>query len=252
MKNCVVLLTNNAFFEKMLYTLTGVLKYGYTGDICIVIGDDLQNSEKLQHQSLQQSNIFIKHFPDIVFSETFLNIFYNLDRPSHWKEKKFQYHKFHLFSDFFKQWNYIFYLDSGITVFDSITPILQCAQPNTFLAHSDTYPDYQWLLRDQFVNDNNIFNTLNSDYNLHVDYPQTTIMLYDTNIITTNTVTELIALAEKYNICKTNDQGIIALYFTCIKKCWKQIQLGDEKIWYYDYLLRPQKSNKRHILLKML
>lgn len=249
---CTVLLTNNAFFEKMLYTLQGILKNDYKGDICLVIGNDLQNSEKLNHPLLVSNNVYIKYFPDIIFSDDFLNTFNNLNRPPHWKQKIFQYHKFYLFDTFFKQWDFIFYLDSGITVFDSIRPILNTAKCNKFLAHSDAYPDYLWKLNSQFVDNNETFDKLKLKYNLNIDYPQTTIMLYDTNIIKENTVKNLLLLAEEYKISKTNDQGIIALYFTLIEKRWEQIQLGDNSVWYYDYLLRPNKSSKRHILLKAL
>jgi hypothetical protein len=236
----------------MLYTLNGILKFEHSGDICIVIGDDLLNSEKLKHPLLQQENIFIKHFPDISFTEKFLQVFNSLDRPPHWKTKIFQYHKFYLFDTFFKKWNYIFYLDSGVTVFNSILPILESAKSNKFFAHSDAYPFYQWKLKDQFIDGNETYNNLIQKYNLEVDYPQTTIMLYDTSIIKEDTFTNLVNLAEEYNISKTNDQGIIALYFTTIEKLWEQICLGDDKTWFYDYMLRPEKRSKSHILLKSL
>jgi hypothetical protein len=75
-------------------------------------------------------------------------------------------------------------------------------------------------------------------------------MLYDTSIIDNNTFSDLVGLAEECKISKTNDQGIIALYFTNIKPIWEQIQLEDENTWYYDYLLRSNKTNKPHIMLK--
>jgi len=58
-------------------------------------------------------------------------------------------------------------------------------------------------------------------------------------------------LAEECKISKTNDQGIIALYFASIKQIWEQIQLGDNNFWYYDYMLRPEKQNKPPLLLKI-
>lgn len=249
---CLVLLTNDAFFDKMLYTLQSILRYGYREDVCIVIGNDLLNSEKLKHPLLSSNNIIIKYFPDIIFTDSFNERFNNIERSSHWVQKKFQYHKLHLFNKFFKQWNYIFYVDSGTTAFSSIYPILDSAKPAKFLAHSDAYPQYVWKLDRQFVNVGNDFDKLKKTYNLDIDYPQTTIMLYDTNIIDDNTFTDLLKLAEKYNFSMSNDQGIIALYFTCIKNCWEQIQLENENTWFYDYLLRPNKCNKPHILLKSL
>jgi hypothetical protein len=250
MKNCIVLLTNSSFFEKMIYTLTGILQYNNTEDICIIIGDDLLNSSKLNIPILQQKNITIKHFPDIIFSEKFMNKFVSIERDPHWRKKIFQYHKFHVFDIFFKQWKNIFYIDAGTTVFRSLAPILSSTKVGKFLAHSDAYPQYEWKLNSQFVQSEEQFNELNQTYNTNIDYPQTTIMLFDTDIIKEDTVNNLLSLAEKYNFSKTNDQGIIALYFTCIHNIWEQIKLGDTESWYYDYLLRPNKCNKPHILLK--
>lgn len=247
---CVVLLTNDAYFNKMLYTLNGILRFGYTDDICIVIGNDLLNSEKLKHPLLQHKNIQIKHFDDIVFSQIFLEKFYSIERCSHWREKIFQYHKFHLFNTFFKQWNYIFYIDSGTSVYGPITPIINIKKTNKILAHSDAYPEYKWDLSTQFVNTDENFNILKEKYNVSTDYFQTTIMLYDTCIITDSTYNDLYLLAEECKISKTNDQGIIALYFVCIKQIWEQIPLGDENFWYYDYMQRNDKRNKPFLLLK--
>jgi hypothetical protein len=249
MKVCTVLLTNDKYFEKMLYTLDRILHYGYNNDICIVVGDDLCNSNKLNHPLLQHSRIIIKYFPDISFSETFLYKFKTITREAHWRDKIFQYHKFYLFNTFFKQWDFIFYIDAGTNVYSSIEPIINSYVPNKFLAHSDAYPSYEWKLRIQFIEDS-LFADLEQEYNLNVDYPQTTIMLYDTNLINDDTFNVLISLSERYPISKTNDQGIIALYVTNIKKCWEQIKLGDDNTWYYDYIRRLDKSNKPYILLK--
>lgn len=250
--SCVVLLTNSSFFDKMIYTLHGLINSGYKDNICVVIGDDLKESEKLKHPLLSQNNITIKHFPDIIFSNEFISRFNTIERASHWRQKIFQYHKFHLFNIYFKQWKYIFYIDSGSTIFSSIQPLLNAAKQNTFLAHSDAYPQYTWKLNGQFVNVGDEYIQLTKEYNLDIDYPQTTIMLYDTSIITESTFKDLVELAERYNFSMSNDQGIVALYFTNIKPLWEQIKLGDENMWYYDYLLRPEKCNKRHIILKSL
>lgn len=247
---CLALLTNDAYFSRLLATLSSVLSFGYVGDVCVVIGDDLVNSDKLNHPLLKATNITIKHFSDIVFTAEFNEKFYSMIRDEHWKAKIFQYHKLNLFKTYFKQWNYIFYIDVGIKVFSSIDPIINVRKPGKFLAHSDAYPDYAYNLSVQFSKDDPLFETISKKYNLHTDFPQTTIMLYDTSIIEENTFNELVNLAEECKISRTNDQGIIALYFTVIKKLWEQIRLGDDTHWYYDYSIRPQKTNKPHILIK--
>jgi hypothetical protein len=247
---CTVLVTNDAFFDRLIHTLEGMLSYEYIGDICVVIGDDLKDSDKLNHPLLESNNIIIKYFPDIIFSDDFNGKFNTMPREEHWRRKKFQYHKLNLFNTFFKKWNYIFYLDAGMKIYSSVMPIINAYKKGKFLAHSDAYPDYSYNLTTQFIKEDFIFFDLNKKYNFYIDFPQTTIMLYDTSIIDNNTFSDLVGLAEECKISKTNDQGIIALYFTNIKPIWEQIQLEDENTWYYDYLLRSNKTNKPHIMLK--
>ena len=247
-KICVVLLCNETYFEVMINTLDQVRQTTYRGDVCVVIGDDLKDSDKLNHPLLK--NVKIKYFPDIEFSEEFLRVFNEIKREQFWRDKIFQYHKLHLFNQFFKQWDYIFYIDSGVKIFSEIQPIIETGKEGKLLAHSDSYHEYVWRLHNQFDMSHNISDSINKKYNLFVDYPQTTIMLYDTEIINENTYNEILSLAEEVKVSITNDQGIIALYFTNINPVWEQIPLGDEKTWFYDYLPRSFKMNKPHIMLK--
>jgi len=249
-KLCAVFLCDSAYFNKFLYTYNQLINKGnYKGDICLIIGDDLINNELLKCDIIEKNNVIIKHFPNIIFSPVFLDIQAQLNRPQHWFKKLFQYHKLHLFNTFFKNWDYIFYLDCGITIFSDISPILNEITENTLLAHSDAYPTYEWKLHNQFCKTNTTyFNNLNKKYNLYVDYFQTTIMLYDTNIIEDDTYNNLLNLLLEYPISITNDQGIIALYFTNIKPIWKQIKSRNENMFFYDYLSR--KPEFKYIMLK--
>lgn len=247
---CVVFLCDREYFNKFNYTCNQLITNGkYTGNICLVIGDDLLNDVLLDSDIIKNNNIMVKHFPNIVFSAEFLDIQKTMNRASHWFEKLFQFHKFHLFDIFFKQWKYIFYLDCGITIYSDISPILNEATENTLLAHSDAYPIYEWKLQNQFNKENTeYFEKLNSKYDLNIDYFQTTIMLYDTNIIQDDTYDNIVNLLLEYPISITNDQGIIALYFTNIHKVFKQIKTQNETTYFYDYLSRNP-SNK-YIMLK--
>ena len=254
MNICVVFVCNKAYFNKFIYTCNQLLTNGkYNGNICLVIGDDLLNDELLNSDIIIKNKIIIKHFFDIKFTNEFLNIQNSMVRPPHWFKKLFQFHKFHLFNTFFKQWNYIFYLDCGISIFSDIFPIINEITENTentLLAHSDAYPSYEWKLYNQFdKNNKEYFIKLNNTYNLHIDYFQTTIMLYDTKIIKNNTYDNLLNLLKEYPISITNDQGIIALYFTNIEPLFKQIKTNNENTYFYDYLSR-NKDNK-YIMLKL-
>jgi hypothetical protein len=82
-----------------------------------------------------------------------------------------------------------------------------------------------------------------------MDYFQTTVMLYDTSIITNDTYNSLLALLSEYPICNTNDQGIIALYFTLIMPVFKQLKIKNDDTYFYDYLSRN--NSYKYIMLKM-
>jgi len=74
-------------------------------------------------------------------------------------------------------------------------------------------------------------------------------MLYDTSIIKKNTYDDLLKLLIEYPISITNDQGIIALYFTNIDPLFEQIKTHNKQVYFYDYLSR-NKQNK-YIMLKL-
>jgi len=235
-----------------MYTCQQLIAHGkYKGNICLVIGDDLYNSPLLNCEFIQQNNIIIKIFSKYsVFTRVYNYTKKTMKRPPHWFMKQFQFHKLHLFNTFFKQWDYIFYLDCGITIFSDITPMIDECKENTLLAHSDAFPTYQWKLHNQFDKNNiNYFTKLSNTYDLNIDYFQTTIMLYDTSIIKKNTYDDLLKLLIEYPISITNDQGIIALYFTNIDPLFEQIKTHNKQVYFYDYLSR-NKQNK-YIMLKL-
>jgi hypothetical protein len=248
---CVVFTVNKPYFDKFIYTCNQLITNGnYKGEICLVIGDDLQNDELLNCNFIRNHNIAIKHFPSIKVTKSFMDIQEKMIRPPHWFQKMFQFHKFYLFDTFFKKWDYIFYLDCGISIFSDISPLINEMSENTILAHSDAYPTYEWKLHNQFDKTNTeYFTRLNDTFNLNIDYFQTTIMLYDTNIIQNDTVDNLINLLKTYPISITNDQGIIALYFTNVNPLFKQIKTHNDSTYFYDYLSRN--PNNKYIMLKM-
>jgi hypothetical protein len=248
---CVVFLCDKAYFNKFIYTCNQLITNGkYNGNICLVVGDDLHKSDLLNCDVINNNNIIVKHFPNIQFSNDYLEINNKIITDGRNISKKFQWHKLHLFNIFFKQWNYIFYLDCGINIFSDISPIINEITENTLLAHSDAYPTYEWKLHTQFDKTNTeYFTKLNNKYNLNIDYFQTSIMLYDTSIIKNDTYNDLLNLTYEYPISKTNEQGIIALYFTNIQPLFRQLKTHNEHIYFYDYLSRNK--NNKYIMLKI-
>jgi hypothetical protein len=252
MNTCIVFVCNKKYFNKFIYTCNQLLTNGkYTGDICLVIGDDLMNDELLKCDIITNNKITIKYFPNITFSNEFLEINNTINTDGRNITKKFQWHKLYLFNTYFKRWDYIFYIDCGMTIFSDISPMLKECTENTLLAHSDAYPTYQWKLTTQFCKKNQTYYTkLSNTYKLNIDYFQTGIMLYDTKIITENTYSDLLNLSLEYPISRTNEQGIITLYFTNIRPLFKQIKIHNEYTHFYDCLSRD--NNFKYIMLKIV
>jgi len=240
---CVTFVCNFRYLDKFFDTCKTLIDVGeYNGPIVLIVGNDI-NLDALNKDPFLKTHkqIMVKHFPDIVFcKEVSTKIDKTNTQCGKFGYKLFQYHKYHLFTPFFKQWRYVFYIDCGAKIYNNIEPILQTATPDTLLAHSDAYPTYQWKLSCQFLEKIKI--------DLETDYFQSTIMLFDTSIIEDDTFQQLYELTEKYPVSTTNDQGILNLYFNCIKKKWKQIPTENNSTYFYDFNVRN--DDKPYIMTK--
>jgi len=220
----------------------------------LIIGDDLNVPAFYKDPFLKENNIIVKHFPDIQFDSHFLEIQKKLERPSFLYDRRFQLHKFHVFDIYFKKWDYVFYIDCGMYIYSDIHPILQLKEPNILFANRDGIDGEEWMesgdrisgsivgdgigqamkLHSQFVKLEPYYSELKMSYDLFKNCFQTGFLLYDTRIINSNTFSDLLQLLHKYPISRTNEQGIMALYFTQIKPCWKQLPRKVNDKYTYD------------------
>ena len=234
---CVVFVCNFRYLDKFIMTCENLIEIGeYTGPIVLVVGDDLPNIG--EHPFIQERGIQILRCPDIKFPpKVFADIQHTNNACGKSGFKLFQYHKFHIFTPFFKQWEYVFYIDCGTKIYAPIAPILACIKPGTLLAHSDAYPEYKWRLEHQFPVNQSLYCELAKEWDLNADYFQSTIMLFDTGLIKNDTLDSLYKLTTKYTNSGTNDQGVLNLYFM---DTWEQIPIGDAETYYYDFNIRYQ------------
>ncbi len=247
MSCAVVFVCNFRYLDKFVSTCSNLIEIGdYRGPIVLVVGDDLPTVDSHPFILEHAHQIQVRHCPDITFSS---NVYAEIQKTNLACGKSgfklFQYHKFHIFTPFFKQWDYVFYVDCGAKVYAPIAPILASRRPGKMLAHSDAYPAYEWTLKDQFMEKPQLKKDLETWWNLCADYFQSTIMLFDTNLIHDTTFDRLVTLASKYTNSRTNDQGILNLYFS---NTWEQIPLGDDDTYYYDFNIRYQ--DKPYIMTK--
>lgn len=246
--NCIILMCNKPYLNKAKNTILQLRDVGkYQDDIVLLIGDDLKDI------NLSIDNVIIKYFPDIDRSSIIEILKYKpISFDGREFNKPFQWHKVHIFDTYFKKWKKCLYVDAGMHIFNPIDKILNLNCQNKLIAHSDSYPTFEWKLKIQFDDKQfpELYNELYSTYNLEIDYFQSGILLYDTNIIEENTKNELLKLSNKYINSRTNEQGIMNIYFNCIKKVWTPANIKDDEIHYYDYWERNNLKYSDYIMLK--
>ncbi len=165
------------------------------------------------------------------------------------------FQKFYVFDSFFKSWDIVFYMDSGCVIQGPLSRMKEACTPRNFLyAHSDAYPFYTYRSLDcQFqleIVEPSVKEEMEKTYNLDIDYFQSTIMIYNTKILEENTLKRLFELAEKYPFSVRMDQGILNLYWTCERRCWRQIPLQDQKGFLYNFLEINGCKTKDYLILK--
>jgi len=252
MDNCVVIVSNKNYFEKAINTIKNIRTIGaYHDDLVFIYGKDIDKSDL---ERLQDFYVIPKYFPDLDLS----NVIHKLkNKPYKGLERKlykmFCFHKFHLFNTYFKRWKTIFYIDCGMRIFKPIKPFFELDCRNKILANSDAQPKYRWKLGIQFNNDSysDVYKQLSNEFNLNIDYFQSTILIYDTSIIKSDTFDILRELLYKYPIGKTNDQAIMNLHFNCQLNIWKQVPLKHNKQLMYDYKTRRGCRHTDYIMLKI-
>jgi hypothetical protein len=244
-KVCAVFVCDKEYFSRFAFTCNQLVTKGnYKGDICLVIGNDLNNDPMLDCDVIKNNNVIVQYFPDITITQqNLVGVNNNISAGG----RKINWQKFHIFNTFFKKWNYVFYLDSGLTIFSDVSPMLAEAKANTLLAHAGADAANTKQLREEFDQTQGAFAKLNETYDLNVNSFQANVMLYDTQLIQLSTFRDIYNLALKYPICKTNEQGIISLYFTCVKPSFEQIKLGDSNTNYYNYVRHD--PSKPYIIL---
>ena len=250
-ENVLVLMTNESYSAKCLRTVWECRNIGkYFGDIVLISHPELQeNAGYIQScASLRATPVFfplidLKHILAKI-QECPLN-----DTDGRELKKTFQWQKIHIFNTYFKKWKTLFYIDAGMRIIQDINIFFTFPRPTSILAHCDTYPVYDLCIMNQFNRTARpeLFAELSATYNLNRTVYQTGIMLFHTDIIQENTVDELLLLANKYPISRTNEQGIMNLYF--IDKL-SQVPVYRENRFLYDFWERFGLHGSKYTMLK--
>ena len=255
----MVFLSNGPYIQKAINTIQLARTTGeWKDDIVLLLSSDLYNDDSVKQQC-KLLNVTMREVPDRNF-DSILNVWKKHPEHSEYEyiiKREFMYNKFLAFDTFFRQWDYVFYLDSGAIIQGPLERMKKaCIPEKCIYAHSDTYPTYVWKFKRQFDlelfdNDTNkqCFLQSYSPY-FEDDYFQGTMFIYDTAIIEDHTVDRLFRLSEMYPISIRMDQGILNLYFNCELGIWKQIPVKDDIGFLYDFFERERGSRSKYLILK--
>ena len=251
MSHCVALVTNRKYLRRCLLTVWQLRFFGkYRGEVVVIVGSDLvRRIPVLEKLFLRISPVYFPEL-DLATVQSRLQGAQGLGGTE--LTKTFQYHKFHVFSEYFTRWDKVLYLDSGMTVLKPIDHFWSLDVKGSLIAHSDAFPNLEWKLRDQFnwVDFPELEPEMADMVNLSADYFQTTMMLFDTSIISPTTVEELVEFTQRFPNSRTNDQGIVNLW-ALPKGLWKPLPTNRVNgSLLYDFSERDRLSEKDYVLIK--
>ena len=236
---CVVFVCDENYFKKFQKTLSELRNEGkYSGDVVLIATGRL--NQAYVKKRCRDKRLKITKFSPISVPEGVKNVAL---KPNGVTARM---QKFHVFQRFFKQWDYVFYIDVGMHIHRDISKMVDLCEKGTLLAHSNCYPTYIWDHSHEFIDDNSLsYQHFIEEFGFTNDYFQSTMMLFDTKLIDGNTVQNLVDLLNKYPF-GVGDQAYISLYFCHILPVWKQIKINEGDQYFYDFHLRVKEKCIMH------
>lgn len=226
MKSVVVTLTDKNYFEKARRTILDVRTRGSWNEdiVLITVGFDAPTN------FLEFYNIIpyrVEHLDTSILLQAYSNnpILPTCDNRE--TKKLTQWDKFYVFDKYFERWDKVIYVDAGLRVFNTILNLLELDCTGCIMAPDDA-PSYDQHKRFGGIIEHNrninIVEELFKEYNptiLNERYFLNCIWMYDTSLLQTITVQELVDAMNKYPICRCNEMTIMNLIFTFKYHVWK-------------------------------
>lgn len=238
------------YFPKFLNNL--ITNGKYSGDLIILTSRF--SPTFLISDIRKNKNVKILRFKGIRFPRKVKKEYLSLDtdgQPNRFKTKSFQWFKLNLFRPELKRWKTILYLDINLTVHHEINAIFDIKPKDCMFAKADGYPNYIKSLSSQFDTSHHLYEELITKFNLDdIKYFQTGLMYFDTGIIKDETLNDILKIALKFPISKTNEQGILNLFFQSSDDySYQELPENlDNQIIYYYWMIK----NKKILITKQL
>ncbi len=141
--------------------------------------------------------------------------------------KLVQWDKLYCFSDYFRSWERVIFLDAGMRTFDSVDALLSLPWKGRLTAPDDSDPyDNGNRFKCQLRLEKNppVAEALLAEFGegiLTQKYFLNCIFMYDTALLDTCAIDTLVAAMNKYPICNCNEMTLMNLFFTFKLGVWQ-------------------------------
>jgi len=239
-KTVFVTLSDQMYLEKAQITLRELRTAGeWYGDTVLITVDFDAPEEFLTKYSIQQHRV--PHIDTSLLLKAYEKYPLSSDDNRH-KEKLTQWDKFYVFSEYFRKWDRVLFMDAGMRIYKSIHILFTLPYKGKFLAPSGGDP---------YSEENRLSTQIRDKENpeaaqaLYTDYPQELfkkqdflngIFLYDTALLDIISITNMVAAMIKYPLCGCNEMTIMNLFFNIKYNVWERIpqKIGEQYIFNYS------------------
>jgi hypothetical protein len=224
MTTVFVTLCDEPYLHKAIQTIKDIRGVGqWTGDIVLItVGFTL--AEDVQKMFSITTKTFIPIQTDSILAHFRANPFTVPTCDGREFKKCTQWEKLNVFDYYFCRWERVFFVDAGLRLLDGVENFLSLEWRGRFLAPDDTWNDPCKTFRCQVEipkNEEHI-QVLDSKYRNILDqkYFLNCIFIFDTSLLDTNSKEEMVMIMNTFPIWRTNEMGVMNIYFTFNLNVW--------------------------------
>jgi hypothetical protein len=145
-------------------------------------------------------------------------------------EKTVQWSKLHMFDPWFKQWRRVLFVDAGFRILDRLDFLLDLPWRGWLTAMDDAHPEGDRRFGCQLETVSNpdalvdlerlVPEVMTRRYFLNC------LWIYDTDLTDDQTLPALLDLMVRFPICRTNEMGVMNVYFAFLKRVWRPLEMN--------------------------
>jgi len=140
-----------------------------------------------------------------------------------------QWSKLLAFDPWFKRWRRLLFFDAGFRIFDRLDWLLALPWRRALTAMDDAHPEGQKRFASQLETLSNpdaladlerqVPGVMSRRYFLNFFW------ICDTDLVDDRTLPDLLELMNRFPICRTNEMGVMNIYFAFLKDAWRPLAM---------------------------